>query len=127
MRLAKDMRGVDVDVKILENSAQPVYIPKRSTGNIAATTVLKSLYGSEPEFFRVGGSIPVLGMISNKLGIVTSVLSFALPDEKAHAPDEFARIKQLRRSEVAYVRLFAEVIRTHNARRDNGDTEKEEL
>lgn len=127
MRLAKDIRGVDVDVKILENSTQPVYIPKRSIGNIAATTVLKRLYGTDPEFFRVGGSISVLGMIFNKPGIATSVLSFALPDEKAYAPDEFARIKQLRRSEVAYVRLFAEVIRTHNAHRDNGDTGKEDL
>lgn len=104
------MKGVKVTVTNLGFSSEPAYIDKHSTGNVIASRVLKKLYnGKEPVFVRFGGSIPAMGLLQSKLGIAPTMYAFALGDENVHAPDEFARLDELRKSEIAYVRLFAEI------------------
>jgi acetylornithine deacetylase/succinyl-diaminopimelate desuccinylase-like protein len=44
--------------------------------------------GKEPAFIRGGGSIPVVGLIKQTLGIDTLLVGFGLPDDRVHSPNE---------------------------------------
>lgn len=105
------MTGILVTVKDLGFSSEPAHVGKSSLGNAAAAAVLTPMYGRDPVYVRFGGSIPAVGLLQSVLGIDVTMYSFALSDENVHAPDEFARIEQLRRSEIAYVRLFGEFVK----------------
>ncbi|HEY4587637.1 MAG TPA: hypothetical protein VII86_00330, partial [Thermoanaerobaculia bacterium] len=39
-------------------------------------------------FLRSGGSIPVVNVFQEVLGIPTALMGFALPDDRIHAPNE---------------------------------------
>jgi acetylornithine deacetylase/succinyl-diaminopimelate desuccinylase-like protein len=41
---------------------------------------------------REGGSIPIVVQFKQLLGLDTVLLGFGLPDENAHAPDEFLNL-----------------------------------
>jgi len=46
-------------------------------------------FGKKPLYQREGGSIPIVVQFKQILGIDSVLLGFGLPDENAHAPDEF--------------------------------------
>jgi acetylornithine deacetylase/succinyl-diaminopimelate desuccinylase-like protein len=98
--------GVRVAVRKLENGAMPYEMPFDHPGNVAATAVLRTLYGKEPYFTRMGGSIPVVGMFLEALGAYTISLAFGLVDENQHAPNEFYRLSSLRCAQEAYALLL---------------------
>lgn len=54
----------------------------------AAVTAFHCGFGVEPIFVRSGGSIPVVNMFQEVLGIPTALMGFALPDDSIHAPNE---------------------------------------
>jgi acetylornithine deacetylase/succinyl-diaminopimelate desuccinylase-like protein len=45
-------------------------------------------FGAAPTFLRSGGTIPVVSLLREKLGIPTVLMGFALPDDHMHAPNE---------------------------------------
>lgn len=54
----------------------------------AAVGALKKIFGVEPLFRREGGSIPVVGILQEKLGVDSVMLGFAMPDDGIHGPNE---------------------------------------
>lgn len=68
--------------------------------------ILEELYGKKGVYFRMGGSIPAMGLFQKMLGKDVTMFAFGHSDENCHAPNEFARLDSFRRSEKAYVRLF---------------------
>lgn len=70
-------------------TASPAVTAIDSPGMQAALTALENTFGARPLFHRDGGTIPVVADLKNILGIETILLGFGLPDENAHAPDEF--------------------------------------
>ena len=46
------------------------------------------------------------------LDVYTVIFSFALDDERAHAPDEFFRISSFRRGQQAWSRLWQRIAET---------------
>ena len=54
----------------------------------AALNALETVYGSKPVFKREGGSVPVVGMMQQKLNADSIMLGFALPDDGIHGPNE---------------------------------------
>ncbi|MCC6487005.1 MAG: dipeptidase [Candidatus Hydrogenedentes bacterium] len=54
----------------------------------AALNALETVYGSKPVFKREGGSVPVVGMMQQKLKADSIMLGFALPDDGIHGPNE---------------------------------------
>jgi len=73
----------------LQGTAEPALTPLDSAGVQAAAVALEKGFGRRPVFQREGGSIPVLTYFKKALGLDTVLLGFGLPDENAHAPDEF--------------------------------------
>jgi acetylornithine deacetylase/succinyl-diaminopimelate desuccinylase-like protein len=101
--------GVRVTVQKLANGAMPYEMPFDHPGNVAAAAVLRTLYGKEPYYTRMGGSIPVVGMFLEALGASTVSFGFGLDDERQHAPNEFYRLSSLRRAQEAYAMLLHEL------------------
>ena len=72
-----------------QGTAEPALTPLDSAGVKAAAAALEKGFGRPPVFQREGGSIPVLADFKRILGVDTVLLGFGLPNENAHAPDEF--------------------------------------
>ncbi len=66
--------------------------PIDSPGVKAAVTALEKGFGKKPLYQREGGSIPIVVQFKELLGLDTVLLGFGLPDENAHAPDEFINL-----------------------------------
>jgi len=98
--------GVKVTVVPNPSLADPFLIPHDHPGNQAAVDVLRELFGKEPYYARMGGSIPVCGIFLKELGAYTVSFGFGLKDENIHGPDEFFRLKSFSRAQLAYGMLL---------------------
>jgi acetylornithine deacetylase/succinyl-diaminopimelate desuccinylase-like protein len=70
---------------------------------------LKKAFGKTPLYQREGGSIPVVVLLKELLGIDTVLLGFGLPDENAHAPDEHLNLENFFGGIRTSVHFFDEV------------------
>lgn len=84
-------KTVKVKVKAL-HGGEPAITPIDSPGVKAAVTALQKGFGKKPLYQREGGSIPIVVQFKKILGIDTVLLGFGLPDENAHAPNEFINL-----------------------------------
>jgi acetylornithine deacetylase/succinyl-diaminopimelate desuccinylase-like protein len=71
------------------HGGEPALTPIDSPGVRAAAAALEKAFGKKPLYQREGGSIPIVVQFKELLGLDTVLLGFGLPDENAHAPDEF--------------------------------------
>jgi acetylornithine deacetylase/succinyl-diaminopimelate desuccinylase-like protein len=72
----------------------------------AATTALAEVFGVEPVFKREGGSVPVVGMMQQTLGVDSVMLGFALPDDGIHGPNEKQHLPSFHRGIETYIRFL---------------------
>ena len=98
--------GVTVSVSDIPGTANPYVIPLDHPGNQAARTVLKELYGQEPYYTRMGGTIPICDILLQTLNAYTVNFAFGLMDENVHAPDEFFRLGNFKLAQKAYCMLL---------------------
>ncbi len=98
--------GVSAEVKRLPGSANPFLTPSGHNSSQIAAEVLSEVYGKDPYMVRTGGSIPVMSMLLDQLGIHATIFAFGLEDEKVHAPNEFFRLSSFRRGQQAYCQLL---------------------
>ena len=84
-------KSVKVTIRNL-HGGEPAITPIDSPGVQAAISALEKGFGKRPLYQREGGSIPIVVQFKELLGIDTVLLGFGLPDENAHAPDEFINL-----------------------------------
>ena len=79
--------GVTMD--ITRGHSGPWYLtdPHSSVGK-AAQRALREAFGKDPALIREGGSIPIVSQFRTILGVETLLLGLALPDCRAHSPNE---------------------------------------
>lgn len=85
-------KTVQVTVRNL-HGGEPVITPLNSPGVRAAVSAMEKGFGRKPLYQREGGSIPIVVQFKKLLGVETVLLGFGLPDENAHAPNEFLRLE----------------------------------
>jgi acetylornithine deacetylase/succinyl-diaminopimelate desuccinylase-like protein len=107
--------GVKVALDLNPSTADPYLIPFDHPGNQAAADVHKELFGKEPYYARMGGSIPVCGIFLKELGAYTVNFAFGLKDENVHGPDEFFRLKSFSRAQLAYGMLLEQLSKYERA------------
>jgi acetylornithine deacetylase/succinyl-diaminopimelate desuccinylase-like protein len=73
---------------IEHSSARPAIVERDSTAVRAAARALETVWGKPPVFVRSGGSVPVVGMIQELVGVDTIMLGYGLQDDNLHAPNE---------------------------------------
>jgi acetylornithine deacetylase/succinyl-diaminopimelate desuccinylase-like protein len=81
-------QGIQVTLRNL-HGGEPAITPIESPGVRAAVVALERGFNKKPLYQREGGSIPIVVQFKKILKIDTVLLGFGLPDENAHAPDEF--------------------------------------
>jgi acetylornithine deacetylase/succinyl-diaminopimelate desuccinylase-like protein len=79
--------GVQVSLRIL-NEAEATLIDPAHPLIQSCARVMSQVFGRETVFMRSGGSIPIVGLFQDKLGIPSVMPGFGLPDDNLHAPNE---------------------------------------
>jgi acetylornithine deacetylase/succinyl-diaminopimelate desuccinylase-like protein len=70
------------------SGSRPTLVNRRHPAMRAAAFAYRKGFGVEPVFLRSGGTIPVVNIFQDVLGIPTVLMGFALPDDRMHAPNE---------------------------------------
>jgi acetylornithine deacetylase/succinyl-diaminopimelate desuccinylase-like protein len=94
--------GVAVTSTPIGSRALPYYVAPDFWGNVAVANALRDVYGKNPFYMRLGGSVPVCEIFLTHLGASTVSLGFALEDEGAHSPNEFLRLASFERGQRAW-------------------------
>lgn len=97
------------DVKKVTASAPGVLLDRDSIGARAASRALRDTFGTEPVFIAQGGSVPIVTMIQEKLGMDSVLLGFGLPDDKIHGPNEKLHLPNYYRGIEAFIRFFENI------------------
>ena len=79
--------GVKMKITLGHYGSAYVVDPHSRFGG-AAQAALRETFGAEPALIREGGSIPIVQNFKDVLGVDTLLLGLALPDCRAHSPNE---------------------------------------
>lgn len=84
-----------------------VLMDRNSDAMNAAAKALKAVFGMDPIFRREGGSIPVVGVLRQTLGVESVLLGFGLPDDGIHGPNEKQHLPTLFKGIEVYAHFLA--------------------
>jgi acetylornithine deacetylase/succinyl-diaminopimelate desuccinylase-like protein len=98
-------RGVKVEFKVIHGAAPSLVDPDNPFVS-AAASALREVFGRETVYIRSGGSIPIVGLFDQHLGIPSVLMGFGLPDDNLHAPNEKFHLPNLFRGMEAVARFF---------------------
>ncbi|RFC54350.1 dipeptidase [Brumimicrobium aurantiacum] len=79
--------SVTVKVKP-HHGAIPAVTPIDSNGYIAASNAMEKSFGKKPIPLRSGGSIPIVALFEQVLGLKTVLMGFGLNSDAIHSPNE---------------------------------------
>jgi acetylornithine deacetylase/succinyl-diaminopimelate desuccinylase-like protein len=71
-----------------------------------AAAAMEEVFGAKTVFTRSGGSIPIVGLFAEVLGVPSVMTGFGLPDDNLHAPNEKVYLPNVYRGIEAIARYF---------------------
>tara|TARA_R110001599_G_scaffold130882_2_gene306349 strand:+ start:8153 stop:9541 length:1389 start_codon:yes stop_codon:yes gene_type:complete len=78
-----------VKVKVIpHHGGQPAVTPTDSPAYLAAAKAMETTFGKAPVPFRGGGSIPIVALFEQTLGLKTVLMGFGLDSDAIHSPNE---------------------------------------
>jgi acetylornithine deacetylase/succinyl-diaminopimelate desuccinylase-like protein len=78
-----------VRVKVTpHHGGEPVVTPTDSPAYAAASKAYETTFGKKPIPVRSGGSIPIIAMFEQELGLKTILMGFGLDSDAIHSPNE---------------------------------------
>jgi acetylornithine deacetylase/succinyl-diaminopimelate desuccinylase-like protein len=80
--------GIRLEIKEGHSGEPYATDPHSTDGKAAQRALARAFPGKELALIREGGSIPIVNTFKKVLGVETLLLGLALPDCRAHAPDE---------------------------------------
>jgi acetylornithine deacetylase/succinyl-diaminopimelate desuccinylase-like protein len=80
-------KGIRTQVNVI-SSAPPTLISPDNHYVHVALEALEEVFKEETVYMRSGGSIPVVGLFKEHLGIPSVMMGFGLPDDRIHSPNE---------------------------------------
>ncbi|MBA3662650.1 MAG: dipeptidase [Bacteroidetes bacterium] len=80
-------KSVKVKVKP-HHGGEPVVVSTESPGYKAASMAMEQTYGKKPVPTRGGGSIPIVALFKEELGLDSILLGFGLDTDALHSPNE---------------------------------------
>ncbi len=100
--------GVTYEI-ITHHGAPAVLVDVDTRGVHAAARAVEAGFGTRPVFMREGGSIPVVGLIKQHLGVDTLLLGWGQNDDNLHGPNEKFSIADFHRGIKSAAHLLAEL------------------
>ncbi len=85
---------VQAKITRVNAGSPPVLIDPNTPGLKSAQQALKTTFGKEPVFARIGGGIPVVLMFQRALQRPSLLVGFGLPDDGLHGPNEKFDLRQ---------------------------------
>jgi acetylornithine deacetylase/succinyl-diaminopimelate desuccinylase-like protein len=98
--------GVKMVIVTHGSEADAYLTPADNPALKAGVQALREAFGEEPVHLREGGSLPILPMFKQLLGVDCILLGFASPNCNAHGPNEKVRLPDLDRGAETIVRMF---------------------
>lgn len=98
-------RGARAEFKLL-SGARPSSVDPANRFVEEAAAAMTEVFGRETVFIRTGGSIPIVNLFAEELGIPSVMMGFGLPDDNLHAPNEKLYLPNFRRGIEAVVKYF---------------------
>ena len=90
----------------------PAYaVPEDDPYLAVVEAVVEQVHGSKPLRVGIGGTLPISAMAKELLGLETVMLSYAVADERIHAPNEFFRLSSFDDGVAAWARLLPAMAR----------------
>lgn len=78
-----------VKVKVTpHHGGEPVVVPESEVGYQAAFKAMKKTFGKDPVPQRGGGSIPIVALFEEELGLKSILMGFGLDSDAIHSPNE---------------------------------------
>jgi len=100
--------GVTLSFKDLGGFATPaVKFASNTNAFNAAVAVLTQLYGTAPILLGSGGTNAALSVFKQELGLSAYSFGFLQEDENFHSHNEFMRVSDLQKGQLAYCMLLA--------------------
>jgi acetylornithine deacetylase/succinyl-diaminopimelate desuccinylase-like protein len=81
----------------------------------AANSALEAVFARKPILTREGGSIPIVGLFEEHLGLDTVLMGFGLPDDRIHSPNERFFIPNFYLGTVTVIRFFDLYAKAHQS------------
>lgn len=85
---------------------EPIILNRETLAVQAAKEALEAVWGKPPLFTRDGGSVPIVSLMKDLLGLDTLLLGFGLPDDNPHGPDEKQHLPTFYRGIETYMRFL---------------------
>jgi acetylornithine deacetylase/succinyl-diaminopimelate desuccinylase-like protein len=101
-------KGVTAEFRVL-HAAPPSLVDSDNPYIRASAEAMKQIFGKETVYIRSGGSIPVVGLFDQHLGIPSVMMGFGLPDDNLHAPNEKLYLPNFFRG-IEAVRRYLEIL-----------------
>ena len=86
--------GVRIEVRAGHGGEPYLTDPQSAQGHAAQRALQRAFPGQKLALIREGGSIPIINTFKRILGADTLLLGLALPDCRAHAPNENFRVQE---------------------------------
>jgi acetylornithine deacetylase/succinyl-diaminopimelate desuccinylase-like protein len=96
---------------LTHHGAPAVLVDVDTPGVRAAMRAVETGFGTKPVFIREGGSIPVVGLIKQRLGVDTLLLGWGQNDDNLHGPNEKFSLADFHRGIKSSAHLFDELAR----------------
>jgi acetylornithine deacetylase/succinyl-diaminopimelate desuccinylase-like protein len=78
-----------VKVRVMpHHGGQPLVTPTNSAGYLAASRAMETTFGKKPVPVRGGGSIPIVALFKEILGLDSILMGFGLDSDAIHSPNE---------------------------------------
>ncbi len=84
--------GIELEVRLIHGD-DPVLVPQDSSYIAAAQQAMQATFGRPGVPVRSGGSIPIVGIFKDQLGLNSVLMGWGLPDDNLHAPNEKFRVQ----------------------------------
>ncbi|MCK4858413.1 MAG: dipeptidase, partial [candidate division Zixibacteria bacterium] len=109
-RYVRKVASPAVTVEITrQGGARPAIVSRDSFLVRAGNVALEKGFGRKPVFIREGGSIPIVNVFKEELGLDTLLLGFGQHDDNAHSPNEKFSLSDFHRGIITVAHLFAEL------------------
>ncbi len=80
-------KGVTIEITG-EGGSPGIVVPIGGRPMELAAKAIERGFGKKPVFIREGGSIPIIALFKQALGLDTLLVGFGLPDDRVHSPNE---------------------------------------
>lgn len=92
-------------------ASSPASISDRGSSYVGAMeNAMHSVWGTRPVFRREGGTVPVVAMFQEVLGVESVNAGFSLPDDNMHGPNEKLHLPTWRRGIETFIRFFLNLV-----------------